>query len=628
MPPRAASNRRNAAAAAAASITAAHNNSAKTAAAASPNTNNGRPGSSSRSGSAAIPNLKDTVKATLPDGLNMHPTFAFSMAGSIPFSLPSILAPPRQLPLHSSRAPSSLPAPSFAKRPAHITTTSSSSISTIPRNLPFRRTRKQPFPFLMPSQAALKALNAAAVKIIPTLPAESLQLTPSTEPATAAAAQPPPAKRPRKTTAVRSPISAGSSTSSSPASPNAIKAISVPSSSSTAPAIITSITTQTNVVPPASSASSPVSSTSGSGAGSPIIKITIVPAAREIRTSDSPWGRAGPPSDSIALRRNCFALANDRYPGAPGTALDKARKELQRAEQAAKRDATKKLNARAELEHLGVKGLGKKRKSASPYATPNQFSSSAAATAAAAAAAASSALTRSKGKGRASSSGSVPAESNPHPGSRSRRPASRAASPALNSAAVNGGASGSGSSGSSSSRITRSSSEDRISLPSGSNGIAGGSGGTANGQGASGAGGVSGSVPISAAQVFLGSAAAGHAPLRSSPLASHVITTAIDHDDDDDATEASLPAAALKNINGSSSSNNGRRAATGTTSPGTQSRSRSREPSPLRSVVSGGPTSNSLKRKASALSKEVLPDGSDSDSTSAATATSRDAIAA
>ncbi|KAK0534584.1 hypothetical protein OC834_001840 [Tilletia horrida] len=567
------------------------------------------------------------TKNGLPDGLNMHPTFAFSMAASIPYSLPIInthlpapqagVAAAALLSSTSSSSPSSVASsPRLHTLPTRTLTlpigatpaanlfqaASTSSLASSSKQqqhaLPLRRPRKQLYPFLMPSQAALQALNSAAIKIIPSLPAKSDSAPQSPE---SPVAQPLHlAKRPRKMTAVRSPSSA--STFVSTLATNSVAPTSTSSSSSSSP----SSSTPPAAIKVPSSTPAPTQSTT--------------PTPREIHTSDSPWGRCAPPTASAALRRNCFALANDRYPGAPGTALDKARKEVQRAEAAAKREASRKLQQRAELEHLGVKGLAKKRKSASPYASTNQQALASASTSSAAAHAAAAAKGRGKGKGRASAT-AIPAESNPHPGSRSRRPPSRASSPAVSAHVVNGISTGSAAANG---RVTRSSSEDRIALPNnGSNGHSGAASSSSSSTAASGASISTRSPPLTsaaaaaatpggsnptAAQIFLGSAAAGHAPLRSSPLASHVITTALDHDEEDD--EAGSHSAKLQS--GSSS----RRA-------GTPSRSRSRESSPLRAVTAG--SSGALKRKASALSKEVLPDGSDSDSP---TPSARDAIVA
>uniref|UniRef100_V5F2S3 Uncharacterized protein n=2 Tax=Kalmanozyma brasiliensis (strain GHG001) TaxID=1365824 RepID=V5F2S3_KALBG len=134
-------------------------------------------------------------------------------------------------------------------------------------------------------------------------------------------------------------------------------------------------------------------------------------------------------------RSEIYSLTNDRYPGAPGTALAKAREAQQKAIQTAKREAAKKLASKAELEHLGVKGLGKKRKSSSPYAT---VGGGLHATAVAQAVAASSskadataqAMSRDSSRGRSAVKPSSETHLTVPSTSRSRRPASRASSPA------------------------------------------------------------------------------------------------------------------------------------------------------------------------------------------------------
>lgn len=136
-------------------------------------------------------------------------------------------------------------------------------------------------------------------------------------------------------------------------------------------------------------------------------------------------------------RSEVYSLTNDRYPGAPGTTLAKAREAQQKAIQSAKREAAKKLASKAELEHLGVKGLGKKRKSSSPYATVGGVLQVAAVVQAAATSSsraehvAGQAMSRDSSRGRNSAKPS--SETNltvPSSTSRSRRPPSRASSPA------------------------------------------------------------------------------------------------------------------------------------------------------------------------------------------------------
>ncbi|SNX81432.1 uncharacterized protein MEPE_00137 [Melanopsichium pennsylvanicum] len=159
-----------------------------------------------------------------------------------------------------------------------------------------------------------------------------------------------------------------------------------------------------------------------------------------ITTSVPHWSAEGshPLFDPNSGKRSeIYSLTNDRYPGAPGTALAKAREAQHKAVQAAKREAAKKLASKAELEHLGVKGLGKKRKSSSPYAN---VSAGLHATAVAQAAASGSkstqdnlpspAMSRDSSRGRSSVKPTSEANLTVPSASRSRRPASRASSPA------------------------------------------------------------------------------------------------------------------------------------------------------------------------------------------------------
>ncbi|KAJ1030491.1 hypothetical protein NDA16_001400 [Ustilago loliicola] len=137
-------------------------------------------------------------------------------------------------------------------------------------------------------------------------------------------------------------------------------------------------------------------------------------------------------------RSEVYSLTNDRYPGAPGTALAKAREAQQKAIQSAKREAAKKLASKAELEYLGVKGLGKKRKSSSPYATVGGAVQAAAVVHAAASStsraaqdhAVGQAMSRDSSRDRNSAKPSSEANLTVPSASRSRRPASRASSPA------------------------------------------------------------------------------------------------------------------------------------------------------------------------------------------------------
>lgn len=168
-----------------------------------------------------------------------------------------------------------------------------------------------------------------------------------------------------------------------------------------------------------------------------------------ITTSVPHWSADGshPLFDPISGKRSeIYSLINDRYPGAPGTALAKAREVQQKAIQTAKREAAKKLASKAELEHLGVKGLGKKRKSNSPYAAAagNAHASSAAqpvvssTSRAAQDHAASQAMSRDSSRSRSSVKPSSETHLNIPSSSRSRRPPSRASSPAPITAQVSG----------------------------------------------------------------------------------------------------------------------------------------------------------------------------------------------
>ena len=162
-----------------------------------------------------------------------------------------------------------------------------------------------------------------------------------------------------------------------------------------------------------------------------------------VTTTTPHWAPEGmyPLIDPASGRRSeIYSLTNDRYPGAPGTALAKAREAQQKALQTAKREAAKKLASKAELEHLGVKGLGKKRKSSSPYATiangGAHTSAQAAAAAAAAAEKTSIAMSRETSRSRtaaANASNAKAANSAPdatsNSGSRTRRAPSRSNSP-------------------------------------------------------------------------------------------------------------------------------------------------------------------------------------------------------
>ncbi|SPO19766.1 uncharacterized protein UTRI_00158_B [Ustilago trichophora] len=161
---------------------------------------------------------------------------------------------------------------------------------------------------------------------------------------------------------------------------------------------------------------------------------TLVPL---ITTSVPHWSAEGshPLFDPNSGKRSeIYSLTNDRYPGAPGTALAKAREAQQKAIQSAKREAAKKLASKAELEHLGVKGLGKKRKSSSPYATVAGAVHAAAVVHAASSSSRtgqdSQAMSRDSSRGRNSAKTSAEANLTVPSASRSRRPPSRASSPA------------------------------------------------------------------------------------------------------------------------------------------------------------------------------------------------------
>ncbi|PWN47849.1 hypothetical protein IE53DRAFT_227257 [Violaceomyces palustris] len=130
-------------------------------------------------------------------------------------------------------------------------------------------------------------------------------------------------------------------------------------------------------MPPKPSSSS--SSSSSSAAAASASASSSTKSRNVLRHSEHPhWGPQGPHpliDPSSGKRSEIYSLTNDRYPGAPGTALAKAREAHQKAILSAKREAAKKLANKAELEHLGVKGLAKKRKSSSPYASVGNSSS-------------------------------------------------------------------------------------------------------------------------------------------------------------------------------------------------------------------------------------------------------------
>ncbi|UZJ52484.1 hypothetical protein CBS101457_001804 [Exobasidium rhododendri] len=88
-------------------------------------------------------------------------------------------------------------------------------------------------------------------------------------------------------------------------------------------------------------------------------------------TSTLPGRKAGgvityhaiPPStfSTPSLQLLIYATSNDRYPGAPGTSLHRAKVEAARAIAASKREVQKELDRREELKRLGILGVGKKR---------------------------------------------------------------------------------------------------------------------------------------------------------------------------------------------------------------------------------------------------------------------------
>ena len=160
-----------------------------------------------------------------------------------------------------------------------------------------------------------------------------------------------------------------------------------------------------------------------------------------VTTSTPHWSAEGshPLFDPNSGKRSeIYSLINDRYPGAPGTALAKAREAQQKAIQSAKREAAKKLASKAELEHLGVKGLGKKRKSSSPYANVGGALQAPAVAQTASTSSSRSAqeqatahpMSRDASRGRNSVKPSAETHLTVPSTSRSRRPASRASSPA------------------------------------------------------------------------------------------------------------------------------------------------------------------------------------------------------
>lgn len=92
------------------------------------------------------------------------------------------------------------------------------------------------------------------------------------------------------------------------------------------------------------------------------------PLDAEVTVNSTPWNASMSNMDGSS-RVEMYALVNDRYPGAPGTALSKVEEAEARAKISNRRELVRRKAANAELEHLGVKNLAKRRKSSSPYAT-------------------------------------------------------------------------------------------------------------------------------------------------------------------------------------------------------------------------------------------------------------------
>lgn len=65
-----------------------------------------------------------------------------------------------------------------------------------------------------------------------------------------------------------------------------------------------------------------------------------------------------------ALQSLIYATSNDRYPGAPGTLLHKAKLEAARALASKQREAQREAERREEMKRLGILGMGKKRSTA------------------------------------------------------------------------------------------------------------------------------------------------------------------------------------------------------------------------------------------------------------------------
>ncbi|WFD25577.1 hypothetical protein MNAN1_000537 [Malassezia nana] len=95
--------------------------------------------------------------------------------------------------------------------------------------------------------------------------------------------------------------------------------------------------------------------------------------AKEIVVHSTPWNSSLSNLDSDS-RVEVYALVNDRYPGAPGTALAKAEEAGIRLKQAQKREQSRRNANHAELEHIGIKNLPRRRHSTSPFATSSNAS--------------------------------------------------------------------------------------------------------------------------------------------------------------------------------------------------------------------------------------------------------------
>lgn len=105
---------------------------------------------------------------------------------------------------------------------------------------------------------------------------------------------------------------------------------------------------------------------------------STVHSDQEVRGSLSHY--AIPPNtfSTPSLQSLIYATSNDRYPGAPGTSLHRAKLEAARAAAATKREMQKELERREEMKRLGILGVGKKRivggaangRSNSRYSTP------------------------------------------------------------------------------------------------------------------------------------------------------------------------------------------------------------------------------------------------------------------